>query len=83
MNETTPSQPPAFLIEVDVTKRIGKPESTTRGTGDKVRELSEAQMQNAFALVEKVAARARRSRCKRCKPTTAAPNPPPWRWSLA
>lgn len=61
MNETTPSQPPAFLIEVDVNKRIGKPESTTRGAGDKLRELSEAQMQNAFALVEKVAARAAES----------------------
>jgi len=61
VNETTPSQPPAFLIEVDVNKRIGKPESTTRGAGDKLRELSEAQMQNAFALVEKVAARAAES----------------------
>ena len=56
MNDSPPTQSPVFLVEVDKTMKGGTP--GTRGAADKLRELSDEQMQLAFAVVEKMAAQA-------------------------
>ncbi len=56
MNDSPTAQTPVFLVEVDKTMKGGTP--GTRGPTDKLRALTDEQMQLAFAVVEKVAAQA-------------------------
>lgn len=56
MNDSPAAQTPVFLVEVDKNMKGGSP--GTRGPTDKLRALTDEQMQLAFAVVEKVAAQA-------------------------
>jgi len=57
--EQSPTSPtPVFLVEIDPTKKGVGQETATRGSTDKLREVTNAQMELAFAVVEKVAAQA-------------------------
>ena len=58
MHESPTAQAPVFIVEVDTTKKVARPEGATRGPADKLRELTDVQMALAFAVVEKVAAQA-------------------------
>lgn len=58
MHDSPAAQSPIFLVEVDPAAKGGRPGATTRGPGDKLRALSDEQMQLAFAVVEKMAAQA-------------------------
>ncbi len=58
MNDSPAAQTPIFVVEVDPMKKGGQPSATTRGASDKLRALTDEQMQLAFAVVEKVAAQA-------------------------
>ncbi len=58
MDESPSFQTPAFIVEVDATKKLARHEGATRGPADKLRELTDVQMELAFAVVEKVAAQA-------------------------
>lgn len=56
MNEPPTAQPLVFVVEVDPTKKQSG--ATTRSATDKLRALSDEQMQLAFGVVEKMAAQA-------------------------
>ena len=56
MNDSPAAQTPVFLVEVDKMMKGGT--TGTRGASDKLRALTDEQMQLAFAVVEKVAAQA-------------------------
>lgn len=51
MDKTPSSQAPVFIVEVDTAKK-GVRQEVTRGAADKLRELTDRQMELAFAIAE-------------------------------